>query len=128
MLTSVVDIKTKLKCVEYLNEGTKEDQQIRFQKSSGTSKEVEVLIGSLTDHGDKYDRTEYVRTLHGIKIGDMVRLKTGIPLTYGDVDGVEREKSIGEVSSIGTFRNDTFLVNFQNYENFHCTLDEIEFA
>ena len=41
-----------------------------FLKSSGKSKEVEALIGSLTVHEDKDDSTKHIRTIDDIKIGD----------------------------------------------------------
>jgi hypothetical protein len=52
-------------------------------------------IGSLTVHEDTDDSTNHIRTIDDIKIGDRVRLKAGIPLQYGDADGVEIIKSIG---------------------------------
>ena len=87
MLASVVDIETKLKCSKYLDRSINDVQQTRFLKSSGKSKEVEALIGSLTVHEDKDDSTKHIRTIDDIKIGDRVRLKAGIPLQYGDADG-----------------------------------------
>ena len=126
LLASVVDIETKLKCSKYLDISIKEVQQTRFLKSSGKSKEVEALIGSLTVHEDKDDSTKHIRTIDDIKIGDKVRLKAGIPLQYGDADGVERIKSIGEVSSFGN--GNSILVHFPIFKKFRCLFNEIAFA
>ena len=114
LLASVVDIETKLKCSKYLDISIKEVQQTLFLKSSGKSKEVEALIGSLTVHEDKDDSTKHIRTIDDIKIGDIVRLKAGIPLQYDDADGVERVKSIGEVSSFGN--GNSILVHFPKFK------------
>jgi hypothetical protein len=69
-------------------------------KSSGNSKEVEALIGSITDQENKYYNAKTIRTLREIKIGDVVKLKTGIYLTYGNNTSVKRGKSIGKVTSL----------------------------
>ena len=126
LLASVVDIETKLKCSTYLGRSIKEVQQARFQKSSGKSKEIEALIGSLTVHEDKDDSTKHIRTIDDIKIGDRVRLKAGIPLQYGDADGVEIIKGIGEVSSFGN--GNSILVHFPKFQKFRCLFNEIAFA
>jgi hypothetical protein len=70
-------IKTKLKCSNYVDRHIKEVQKTHFRKSSGQSKLVEALMGSLTDQKDKP-----IRTLDDIQIGDRVRLKTGIKCAY----------------------------------------------
>ena len=62
-LASVVDIETKLKCSKYVDRSINDVQQTRFLKSSGKSKEVEALIGSLTVHEDKHDSTKPIRTI-----------------------------------------------------------------
>ena len=54
LLASVVDIETKLKCSKYADRSMKKVQQTRFLKSSGKSKEVEDLIGSLTGQRNKH--------------------------------------------------------------------------
>ena len=126
LLSSVVDIGTKLTCSKYLDRSNKEGQQTCFLKSLGKSKEVEALIGSLTVHEDKDDHTKPIRTMCDIKIGDRVRLKAGIRLKYGDAAGVESEESIGEVSYLGL--GNYIYLNFPKSKNFKCTLDEIEFA
>ena len=69
LLASVVDIEKKLKCFKYVDRSIKEVQQTRFQKSSGKSKEVEALIGSLTSQEDKHDSTKPIRNVRDIKIG-----------------------------------------------------------
>ena len=94
--------------------------------SRGKSKEVEALIGSLTNQQDKHDSTKLIRTIDDIKIGDSVRLKAGIHLKYDDVPGVERQTSIGKISEIRS--KDMIYVNFQMWNSFKCTLDDIEFA
>jgi hypothetical protein len=71
LLASVVDIKTKLKCSKYLDKSMKDVQQTHFQKSSGKSKEVEALIGSLTDQEDKHESTKHFRTIDDIKLGEL---------------------------------------------------------
>jgi hypothetical protein len=60
----------------------KEVQQTHFRKSSGKSKEVEALIGSLTDQEDKHNSNKPISTIDDITIGDRVRLKTGITYAY----------------------------------------------
>ena len=69
LLASVVDIEKKLKCFKYVDRSINEVQQTRFQKSSGKSKEVEALIGSLTSQEDKHDSTKPIRNVRDIKIG-----------------------------------------------------------
>ena len=103
----------------------KEIQQTSFLKSSGKSKEVDALIGSLTGQEDKDDHTQIIPTIDEIKIGDRVRLKVGIHLRYGD-GGIDRETCIGKVALV--ISKDSIYVNFPKYTNFQCTLDEIEFA
>jgi hypothetical protein len=49
----------------------KDVQQTHFQKSSGKSKEVEALIGSLTDQEDKHESTKHFRTIDDIKLGEL---------------------------------------------------------
>jgi hypothetical protein len=68
LLASVVDIETKLKCSKYLGRSIKEIQQARFQKSSGKSKEVEALIGSLTSQEDKHDTIKPIHSIDYIPI------------------------------------------------------------
>ena len=63
LLASVVDVETKLKCSKYVDKSMKDVQQTHFQKSSGKSKEVEALIGSLTDQEDKHESTKHFRTI-----------------------------------------------------------------
>ena len=126
LLASVVDIETKLKCSKYLDRSIKDVQQTHFQKSSVKSKEVEALIGSLTNQQDKHYSTKPIYGIDDIKIGDSVKLKSEIRLLYGDVHGVERQKSIGKISKINSI--DLLFVNFPMRKKFQCTLDEIEFA
>jgi hypothetical protein len=69
LLASVVDIETKLKCSKYVDRSIKDVRQTRFLKSSGKSKEVEALIGSLTSQEDKHDSTKPIRNMRDITIG-----------------------------------------------------------
>ena len=127
LLASVVDIETKLKCSKYADRSIKEVQQTRFLKSSGKSKEVEALIGSLTEHEDKYNHTKSIRTIYDIKIGDSVRLKMGIRFRYGWNDDIQNGRIVGKVEKFNSRNN--IYVRFPQYSgNFHCTLDEIEFV
>jgi hypothetical protein len=126
LLSSVVDYETKLKCSKYVDRSIKEVQQTRFQKSSGKSKEVEALIGSLTEHEDKYNRTKPIRTIDDITIGDSVRLKTGISFAYGGGRSIQHTRCVGKVSEVSS-QND-IRVDFPKYYSFNCTLGEIEFA
>jgi hypothetical protein len=129
LLASVVDIETKLKCSKYLDRSINDVQQTRFLKSSGKSKEVEALIGSLTDQEDKHDSTKPIRTINDIQIGDSVRLKMGIRFKYGGDFNIQNCRSVGKVVKFKS-RNNIFVKfpECRNYGNFHCTLDEIEFA
>jgi hypothetical protein len=127
LLASVVDIETKLKCSKYLDRSIKDVQQTRFLKSSGKSKEVEALIGSLTEHEDKYNRTKSIRTIYDIKIGDMVRLKMGISFNYGVGNDIQKSRSVGKVEKFIS-RDDIYVTFPEYFGNFHCTLDEIELA
>jgi hypothetical protein len=127
LLASVVDIETKLKCSKYLDRSIKDVQQTRFLKSSGKSKEVEALIGSLTEHEDKYNRTKSIRTIYDIKICDMVRLKMGISFNYGVGNNIQKSRSVGKVEKFIS-RDDIYVTFPEYYGNFHCTLDEIELA
>ena len=120
MLASVVDIQTKLKCSKYLDISIEEVQQTLFLKSSGKSKEVEALIGSLTVHADTDDSTKHIRTIDDIKIGDRVRLKAGIHMQYGEADGVERIKVLATFHHLGMetlywyiFQNSKISLSFQ---------------
>jgi archaellum biogenesis ATPase FlaH len=127
LLASGVDIETKLKCSKYVGRRIKEVQQTRFQKSSGTSKEVETFIGSLTDQEDKDDHTKHIRTIHDIKVGDIVRLKMGFGLAYGGGTSIRNSRTVGEVINLSS--RDDIYVDFRGYcNNFRCKLDEIEFA
>ena len=125
LLASVVDIETKLKCSNYVDRSINDVQQTRFLKSSGKSKEVEALIGSLTVHEEKHDSTKPIRTINDIKIGDMVRLKTGIICAYGADNDIQNNRSVGKVSLL--ISRDIIVVHFPD-KMLHCTLDEIEFA
>jgi hypothetical protein len=127
LLASVVDIETKLKCSKYLDRSIKDVQETRFLKSSGKSKEVEALIGSLTEHEDRYNRTKSIRTIYDIKIGDMVRLKMGISFNYGVGNNIQKSRSVGKVEKFIS-RDDIYVTFPEYYGNFHCTLDEIELA
>ena len=127
LLVSVVDIETKLKCSKYANRSIKKVQETRFLKSSGKSKEVEALIGSLTEHEDKYNRTKSIRTIYDIKIGDRVRLKMGISFKYSVGDIIQKSRSVGKVEKFIS-RDDIYVTFPEYYGNFHCTLDEIELA
>ena len=99
LLASVVDIETKLKCSKYVGRRIKEVQQTRFMKSSGKSKEVEVLIGSLTVQEDKHDSIKPIQTIYDIKIGDSVRLKMGISFVYGGVLIFKTIEALGKLNS-----------------------------
>ena len=121
LLSSVVDIETKLKCSKYLD--IKVVQQTHFQKSSGKSKEVEVLIGSLTSQEDKH----YIRTINDIKIGDSVRLKAGIGLASWNGDCyIQNNRSVGKV--IALHPPNCISICFPEHPSFICILCEIEFA
>jgi hypothetical protein len=63
LLVSVVDIETKLKCSKYVDISIKKLQQTHFQKSSGKSKEVKALIGSLTGP-DEHESTKPIENDH----------------------------------------------------------------
>ena len=126
LLASIVDIETKLKCSKYVDISIKEVQQAHFMKSSGKSKEVEALIGSLTSQEVKYYNAKTIRTLRDINIGDIVKLKTGINPTYGNNTSVKTGKSIGKIAAIRS--RDCIIVNFPEFGRFKCTLDEIYFA
>ena len=123
LLASGVDIKTNLKCSNYyMGRHIKEVQKTHFRKSSGQSKLVEALMGSLTDQEDKP-----IRTIDDIKIGDRVRLKTGIKCAYCVCNGIQNNRSVGKVSQLKS-RDSSVLVCFPENTSFHCKLDEIEFA
>jgi hypothetical protein len=129
LLASVVDIETKLKCSKYVDKSMKDVQQTHFQKSSGKSKEVEALIGSLTDQEDKHESTKHFRTIDDIKLGDMVRLKMGIFFKYGLECDILNNRSVGKFARFNS--RDDIYVEFSKYGEYlyvHCTLDEIEFA
>ena len=127
LLASVVDIETKLKCSKYLDKSMKKVQQTRFLKSSGTSKEVEALIGSLTSHEDKHESTKPIRLMRDLKIGDNVRLKMGISFKYGGGADIQNSRSVGKVAKL--ISRDDIYVKFPRYLfEVNCTLDEIEFA
>ena len=129
LLASGVDIETKLKCSKYLDISMKDVQQTLFQKSSGKSKEVEALIGSLTSQEDKHESTKHFRTIDDIKLGDMVRLKMGIFFKYGLDCDILNNRSVGKFARF--ISRDDIYVEFPKYGeylNVHCTLDEIEFA
>ena len=107
----------------------KDVQQTHFQKSSGKSKEVEALIGSLTDQEDKHESPKHFRTINDIKLGDMVRLKTGIFFKYGLECDILNNRSVGKFVRFNS--RDDIYVEFPKYGEYlyvHCTLDEIEFA
>ena len=125
LLASVVDIETKLICSKYLGRNIKEVQQTRFEKSSGKSKEVEALIGSLTSQEDKHDTIKPIR--YDIKIGDSVRLKMGINFVHGGGKGFQKNRSVGKVTRFN-LRNDLQVRFPEDTCQFHCTLEEIEFA
>ena len=125
MLASVLDIETKLKCSKYADRSIKEVQQTRFLKSSGKSKEVEALIGSLTVQEDKHDGIKPIHTIYDIKIGDSVRLKMGISFVYGGGVDIQNNRSVGKVKQLKS--QDIIVVVFPE-QTFHCALDEIEFA
>jgi hypothetical protein len=125
LLASGVDIETKLKCSKYVGKSMKEVQQTHFRKSSGKSKEVEALIGSLTDQEDKHNSNKPIRTIDDITIGDRVRLKTGIKCAYGG-GYIQNNRSVGKVSFV--ISRISIGVDFPECASFHCTLNELEFA
>ena len=127
LLASGVDIETKLKCSKYVGRSIKEVQQTRFQKSSGTSKEVEAFIGSLTDQEDKDDHTKHIRTIDDINIGDRVRMKMGNGLAYGGITSIQNSRTVGEVTHLSS-RDDIYVVFRGHLNNVCCKFDEIEFA
>ena len=129
LLASVVDIETQLKCSKYLDRSIKKVQQTRFLKSSGTSKEVEALIGSLTSHEDKHESTKPIRLMRDLKIGDNVRLKMGISFKYGGGADIQNSRSVEKVAKL--ISGDDISVKFPEYQyygTFQCTLNEIEWA
>jgi hypothetical protein len=125
LLASGVDIETKLKCSKYVGKSMKEVQQTHFRKSSGKSKEVEALIGSLTDQEDKHNSNKPIRTIDDITIGDRVRLKIGIKCAYGG-GYIQNNRSVGKVSFV--ISRISIGVDFPECASFHCTLNELEFA
>ena len=127
LLASVVDIETKLKCSKYLDRSIKDVQQTHFLKSSGKSKEVESLIGSLTNQEVKHNSNKHIRTRDDIHIGDRVRLKTGIICAYGGGIDIQNNRSVGKVSRFNS-RDSIIIVNFPDHNSFLCRLDELEFA
>ena len=104
----------------------KEVQQTHLRKSSGKSKEVEALIGSLTDQEDKHNSNKPIRTIDDITIGDRVRLKTGIICAYGGGYDIQNNRSVGKVSFVSS--RISIGVDFPEGASFHCTLNELEFA
>ena len=125
LLASVVDIETKLKCSKYVGISIKKLQQAHFQKSSGKSKEVKALIGSLTGP-DEHESTKPIRTIDDIHVGDSVRLKMGISYTYGGGISIQNNRWVGNVTKVNS--RDDIYVTLPEYGHFHCTLDEIESA
>ena len=91
-----------------------------------TSKEVEALIDSLTEHEDKYNRTKSIRTIDDIQIGDSVRLKMGIRFAYDAGIEIQNNRSVGKVSKVSL--QNYIRVHFPEFYIFLCTLGEIEFA
>jgi hypothetical protein len=126
LLASGVDIETKLKCSKYVGKSMKEVQQTHFRKSSGKSKEVEALIGSLTDQEDKHNSNKPIRTIDDITIGDSVRLKIGIKSAYGGGYDIQNNRSVGKVSFVSS--RISIGVDFPECASFHCTLNELEFT
>ena len=126
LLAFVVNIETKIKCSKYLGRSIKELQPTHFRKSSGKSKEVEALIGSLTDQEDKHNSNKPIRTIDNIHIGDRVRLKTGIKCAHGGGNDIQKKRSVGQVLRVNT--RVYIVVDFPEHPFFLCTLDELEFA
>ena len=127
LLASVVDIEKKLKCSKYADRSIKEVQQARFLKSSGKSKEVEALIGSLTSQENKHESTKPIRAVRDIKIGDNVRLKMGMRFIYGEYFDIQKNRNVGKVIKFNS-RDDIYVKVPRYFFDVNCTLDEIEFA